>query len=146
MITPNIRGYLAGLLDLRGNAYVRRQGDLVVYVNGVRSLDMQRDLAAWIGGGHVKETNTQGERRGCVTHCGHPHIDFKRSSVQYVVTGCRAVVVLYTLEPSMFTWSERFATPYHRATEGKTFPRENERILVDMGERGWSIPSLLLAE
>lgn len=140
-ITPNVRGYLAGMLDLKGNAYTTKAGNMTVYLNGVKDPRMQRDLVSWIGGGTIATNTSEGERRGCTIHCGHPHIDYHRTSVRYAVSGFRAVIVLYTLEPSLFTWAEKFREPYHMATEWKPRPVGlTDDLIADMAQRGWDIP------
>lgn len=138
-LTPNVRGYVAGLLDLKGNAYTRRQGDLVVYIMGVRDPNMQRDLLLWIGGGSFTESVSEGDRRGCTRHCKTAHIHYVRSSVRYAVSGYRAACVLHTLEPSLFTWREKFANPFAEAMARPTVAGYSVKVADDMAAKGWEI-------
>lgn len=142
IITPGVIGYVAGMFDLKGNAYTTKGGLLTIYLNGVKDPAMQKDLVAWIGGGAISTTTSEGERRGCKTHCGHPHIDFRRTSVRYSVGGHRAMCVLYTLEPSMHTWSAKFRDPFNEAMDHMlSRERTMDAALVDdMRARGWEIP------
>lgn len=140
---PNARGYIAGLLDLKGNAYHSRKGGLTLYINGVKSPEMQRDLVRWIGGGYLKEDSSEGERRGCTLHCNQPHIHFARVSIRYIVTGLRALCVLHTLEPSLFEWRRKFSSPYHEAIQRidvVSATKDGETIMKDMASRGWEVP------
>lgn len=139
-IGPNVRGYIAGLLDLKGNAYTARDKVLTVYINSVKSEAMQEDLRRWIGGGTIVEASSEGSRRGCTTHCDTQHFHYVRTSIKYTVTGLRALCVLHTLEPSLFEWDRKFATPYHDAIqriEEMTVTKESAKILKDMAARGW---------
>lgn len=142
IITPGIIGYLAGMFDLKGNAYTTKTGLLTAYINGVKDPQMQKDLVAWIGGGAISVQTSEGDRRGCKVHCGHPHIEFRRTSVRYSVGGFRAMCVLYTLEPSMHGWSHRFAEPFNRAMEilEARDVHMDDALVADMRDRGWEIP------
>lgn len=142
IITPGVLGYLAGMLDLKGNAYAAKTGLLTVYINGVKDPNMQKDLVAWIGGGSINTQTSEGERRGCSRHCRHPHIEFRRTSVRYSVGGFRAMVVLFTLEPLLMTWGTKFAGPYNLATEALEARdiRMDAALIEDMRARGWEIP------
>lgn len=142
-IGPNVRGYIAGLLDLKGNAYTARDKTLTVYINSVKSEAMQEDLRRWIGGGTIVETSSEGDRRGCTQHCKQPHFHYTRTSVKYTVTGLRALCVLHTLEPSLFEWGRKFADPYHEAIqriEEISTTKDGQKILKDMAARGWEVP------
>lgn len=142
-IGPNVRGYVAGMLDLKGNAYTSREKQLTVYLNGVRAEAIQTDLLKWIGGGSITENSSDGDRRGCKIHCDLPHFHYTRTSVKYTVTGLRALCVLHTLEPSLFTWGQKFATPYHNAIqriEEVSTTKDGMKILDDMTKRGWEVP------
>lgn len=143
LLSPNARGYIAGLLDLKGNAYTARDGGLTVYINGIKSEAMQRDLKRWIGGGTIAKSKIEGSRRGCAQHCEHQHFDYTRHSVRYVVTGLRALCVLHSLEGSLFEWQRKFATPYHEAIqriEEISTTKDGQKILEGMAARGWEIP------
>ncbi len=143
LLSPNARGYIAGLLDLKGNAYTARDGGLTVYINGVKSSAIQTDLKKWIGGGTIVETSVEGSRRGCAQHCEHQHFEYTRTSVRYVVTGLRALCVLYSLEGSLFEWQTKFAEPFHEAMQriGEiSVTKDGRKILDNMAARGWEIP------
>ena len=109
---PNVRGYLACLLDQNGRAsYNQSHNRLTLGINGVGDPYLQTDLKSWMGG-WVEFSESAGDRRGCVHHCKTKHIHFSRRSYRWVVTGTRALFVLSTLEPSLRTWRAKFAEPY----------------------------------
>ena len=142
-LTPNARGYIAGLLDLKGNAYYGRKTGLTLYISGVKSPQMQRDLKTWIGGGSISESTTDGDRRGCTQHCKQPHFHYTRTSVKFTVTGLRALCVLHSLDSSLFEWDRKFSTPYHetmKRIEEMTAASGAQKILDDMAARGWEVP------
>lgn len=142
-LTPNARGYIAGLLDFKGNAYHGRKSGLIVYINGVKSEAMQKDIKRWIGGGSITENSSDGSRRGCTVHCDTQHFHYTRTSVKFIFSGLRALCVLHTLEPSLFEWDRKFAGPYHEAIqriEEISTTKDGQKILNDMAARGWEIP------
>lgn len=142
-LSPNARGYIAGLLDLKGNAYQAKRGTLTLYITGVRSEAMQKDLKRWFGGGAVTEQTAEGERRGCREHCDLPHFHYTRTSVKFTVTGLRALCVLHTLADSLFEWERKFSEPYHEAMqriEEISTTKDGQKILADMAARGWEVP------
>jgi hypothetical protein len=142
-LSPNARGYIAGLLDFKGNAYYAKRGGLVVYISGVKSESMQKDLKRWIGGGSVTETSSDGDRRGCKTHCDLAHFHYTRTTVKFTFTGLRALCVLYSLEPSLHEWRRKFAEPFHEAMqriEEISTTKDGKKILDDMAARGWEVP------
>lgn len=141
--TPRIFGYISGMLDLKGNAYTSRDKALMLYINGVKEPQMQKDLKRWIGGGTIKVDTYDGDRRGCAAHCDTAHFHYTRTSARYVVSGLRALCVLHTLEMELFEWERKFAKPYHDAIqriEEISTTKDGQKILRDMSERGWEIP------
>lgn len=139
-LDSGVRGYIAGLFDLKGNAYTTRDGKFTAYIMGVKDPQMQRDLVAWLGGGSVTESSSEGERRGCTVHCDHPHIHYARTTVRFAVSGYRALCVVHTLEPNLFTWGDKFANPYAEALQHKPIVGYTDKIAADMAEKGWELP------
>lgn len=136
-IGANVRGYLACLLDQSGSAsYNEQQNRLTLTFNRTGDPRLQADLKAWMGGyGSFSETENQ--RRGCTIHCKHKHIHYTRRSSRWVITGTRAIMVLYTLQDSMRTW-DRFAPAYHRAVDAKSgYPQD---VFDEMLAKGWDAP------
>jgi hypothetical protein len=58
--------------------------------------------------------------------------------VRYILTGYRAAVLLYNLEASLFTWADKFQTPFLVATEGEIVGA-SEKVAKDMIRRGWDV-------
>ncbi len=141
-LTPATRGYIAGLFDLKGNACIAKESGLIAYINGVKDVQLQKDLKRWIGGGTIKVDKYDGDRRGCATHCDSQHFHYTRTSVRYIVSGHRALILLYNLESMLFSWDSKFSEPYNRAMqqmEGALSSREGMKIADDMQNRGWEI-------
>lgn len=141
-LTPATRGYIAGMFDLKGNAYTAREGGLVAYINGVKDEQLQKDLKRWIGGGTIRIDTYDGDRRGCATHCDSPHFHYTRTSARYVVSGYRALILLYNLEDMMFSWSSKFADPFTEAmqrVEEVSTTKDGMKIAEDMQKRGWDL-------
>lgn len=137
----NVRGYLAGLFDLKGNAYTTRDGKFTAYIMGISDPQMQRDVVRWMGGGSHHETSSDGKRRGCTVHCDHPHIEYSRTTFRFTISGYRALCVVHTLEPWMFTWGTKFANAYAEALQYKpTIVGFSDKVAADMAEKGWELP------
>lgn len=139
-ITPNAFGYLACLLDQKGSASLAKKGwELRLQISGCNDPKLRKDLDAWIGGSEVIR-EAEGDRRGCTTHCKHPHIHYARSTYVWIVTGTRALILLYNLEPSLRTWDEKFADKYDTSMAyRKDWPKS---ITKDMAKKGWEIPPI----
>lgn len=136
----NVRGYLAGMFDLKGNAYTTRDGRFTAYIMGISDPQMQRDIVRWTGGGSTTESSSEGDRRGCTVHCDQPHVHYTRTTFRYTITGYRALCVVYTLEPSLFRWREKFANPVAEALARKPIVGFTEKLATEMADKGWELP------
>lgn len=135
-----VRGYIAGLFDLKGNAYTTRDGKFIAYIMGISDPQMQKDIVRWMGGGSHHETSSDGTRRGCTVHCDHPHIDYSRTTYRFTISGYRALCVVHTLEPSLFTWRSKFANPYAEALQRNDIVGFTENLATEMADKGWELP------
>lgn len=138
MIPETDLAYLAGVLDVLGRIWHRPSA------NGRRlpllELNLkQPDLMAWLGeitGTDVVTTSRDYMRMGCAEHCAESHVHSVSTSTRWSVTGAKATIVLFNIEPYAF-----LKRPEVEFALGLGMMAEMRAQTVrSMRAKGWTIP------
>lgn len=138
MISDTDLAYLAGVIDVMGRVWTRPSS------NGRRLplLEInakQPDLMEWLGsltGTEVITTSRDYMRLGCTEHCKEQHVHATSTSSRWSVTGAKATIVLFGIEP--FSYLRRAEVEY--ALGLGLLAEMRAQTVRDMKSRGWAIP------
>ncbi len=138
MIPETDLAYLAGVLDIMGRIWTRPSSDgrrlPLLEINA-----KQPDLMEWLAGltgTSVVTTSRDYMRLGCNEHCSEKHVHATSTSARWSVTGAKATIILFGIEP--FSFIRRAEVEY--ALGVGMLAEMRSQTVRDMKSRGWVIP------
>lgn len=135
-MTLDVR-HAAGVLDVAGVFRTRQSGPSVLPMVAAHSTssDLLGFLSGITGVG-VTEVKRNYTRFGCDEHCAEKHIHVNHSSLRWSVTGVRAGIVLFNIEPFLHLQGDKAREVL---TETGDAPFRKPTVEA-MAKLGWAIP------
>ncbi len=138
MIPESDLAYLAGVVDVLGRIWSRPSSNgrrlPLLEINGNRP-----ELLAWLGeitSTDIIPTSRDYMRSGCEEHCPQQHVHTISNSTRWSVTGAKATIVLFNIEPFIF-----LRRPEVEFALGLGMMAEMRAQTVrDMKTNGWAVP------
>ena len=162
MIPPNKLGWMAAVLELRGNVVTKKNQmratpQMVLYVDS-KNVSVIRELSRLTGtAAEAQKARTAKDfmRRGCSTHCpeAHVHVDdlWQLPPIgRWSITGAGAAIVLYNVLPYLASDDKGFKEIMDEILEyvvltgqGSGATKATIKRLVSLG---WELPSAIVKE
>lgn len=130
--------YAAAIID---NLAALRTRELATSVLPVVQVSGKYGSLAWLGeltGTKVVETRRTYLRHQCNEHCPAPHAHIESRSARWSVTGMRATIVLYTVEPFLRVQA---AAARDLVAAGLAVQYQGQ-VVNEMHSLGWALPEL----
>ncbi len=138
MIPETDLAYLAGVVDVLGRIWTRPSSNgrrlplLELNANRPELMEWLSDLTRT----DVVVTSRDYMRLGCAEHCSESHVHTVSTSTRWSVTGAKATIVLFNIEPYVF-----LKRPEVEYALGLGMMSEMRAQTVrDMKTRGWVVP------
>jgi len=155
MITPAKLGWMAGIVDLKGKIYTKKNQQRATpqYVLMVESRypGIIREMGAMVGTKPEAMTSKPMKdfmRRGCAEHCAEPHVHVNDDRTmpqvyRWTITGVALGIVLDTLEP-LLTQDKGFREVVDEVLDGAVMEGQGATAVMAAINRlitlGWPMP------
>lgn len=138
MIPESDLAYLAGVIDVMGRIWTRPSSNgrrlplLEISANRPELMDWLSETTST----EVFTTSRDYMRMGCAEHCAESHVHSVSTSTRWSVTGAKATIVLFNIEPYAF-----LKRPEVEFALGLGMMAEMRAQTVrSMRAKGWTIP------